>query len=295
MAKQIISASRRTDIPAFYADWFMNRIRAGFCEVHNPITGNRYRVGLKPEEVETIVFWTRNPVPLMKYLPDLESMGYRYYFQYTILGYPREIDPGSPPLDEAIGTFAELSERIGKERMVWRYDPILFSNVTPFEWHVDRISGVSGKIGNYAGRLVISIIDSYRKSVPRMHASGFRLDDGAFEAKTYEGLLEWIGREMKNIGLPVFTCAEEIDLSRCCIAHGRCIDNELIGRISGGAIPYVKDPGQREKCGCTKSRDIGENNTCLFGCKYCYATSDFTLAENNFKRHDKNSPSIIKD
>jgi len=190
----------------------------------------------------------------------------------------------------------ELSERIGKEKMVWRYDPILFSNAVPFEWHVDRISNISKRLKSYAGRLVISLIDSYRKSLSRMKTiEGFRPDNGVFETGTYEGLLEWIGREMRNIGLPVFTCAEEIDLNRYGIAHGKCIDDELIGRISGRVIPYVKDPGQRKACGCTKSKDIGENNTCLFGCKYCYATSDFTLAGNNFKKHDKHSTSIIND
>jgi len=278
MAKQVISASRRTDIPAFYADWFMNRIRAGFCEVHNPVTGKKYRVDLKPEDVEAIVFWTRNPRPLMKYLPELDSTGYKYYFQQTILGYPREIDPGSPPLDEAMAAFVELSQRIGKEKMVWRYDPILFSNITPFEWHIDRVSDILKNIGSHAGRLVISIIDSYRKSMPRMKTiEGFRPDDGIFEAETYEGLLKWIGREMKKAGLPVFTCAEDIDLSRYSIVRGRCIDDELISRISGRGIPYVKDPGQRKACGCTKSKDIGENNTCFFGCKYCYASGKTIL------------------
>ena len=282
--KQIISASRRTDIPAFHADWFMDRIREGYCHVPNPMypLKKTLPINLKPEDVDIIVFWTRDPSPLMKYLPELEERGYKYYFQYTIIGYPEDIDPRSPAIKYAIETFKELSSVIGKEKVIWRYDPILFSNITPKEWHAEQISKISEELEGYTERLVISFIDKYRKIVLRLGRegrAGFKLHPGAFDAVSYRSLAEWIGGEMKKKGIRVMTCAEKIDLKESGIEHGKCIDNELIGGILGHKVTDKKDMSQREDCCCVRSRDIGTNNTCSFGCKYCYATASKNLSQ----------------
>jgi DNA repair photolyase len=275
--KRIISVSRRTDIPAFYSEWFINRIRDGFCCAPNP----RYpkqktkSISLRPEDVEIIIFWTRDPKPLMKYLPELDKRGYKYYFQYTVLDYPREIDPGAPSLDRAIKTFKELSDMIGKEKVIWRYDPILFSDITSFEWHVRQISDISGWLRENTETLVISFIDRIRKEI----SGNFKLYPDAFEAESYRKLAGWIGLEMKAKGLKVVTCAEKIDLSAYGIGHGKCIDDSLINQILKRKTVSKKDPAQRKACGCVVSRDIGVNDTCLFGCKYCYAA----------RAHNKNS------
>ncbi len=294
--RQIISASRRTDIPAFYSEWFMNRIRTGYCTVANPFNANqRAHVSLKPQDVQVIVFWTRNPQPLIKHLPDLDQKGYRYYFQYTMIGYPESIDSKSPPIDAAIKTFQELSGLIGKDRVIWRYDPILYSNETRPEWHIKRISYLIEKLKLYTKRLVISLIDPYRKTKIRMDREigiNFHLAPDAFEVSAYDQLIELIAKEAHSAGLEVQTCAEEADLELLGIKKGKCIDDGLIRKIWGVDASKRKDPSQRRLCGCVVSKDIGVNNTCLSGCRYCYATSGIKAAENNFKKHDPNAPSI---
>lgn len=203
--KQIISASRRTDIPAFYAEWFMNRIREGCCYVPNPMYPSQKTkpISLKADDVEIIVFWTRNPAPLMKYLPELDKLGYKYYFQYTIIGYPKDIDPKSPDVEEAIETFKKLSTGIGKERVIWRYDPIFFSNMTSQKWHIEQISNISDELAEYTERVVISFIDGYRKTILRMRnetGDNFELCQDAFDAESYRDLAQWIGGAMRKKG-----------------------------------------------------------------------------------------------
>lgn len=256
----------------------MERIREGYCLVPNPIYPHQKTlpISLKPEDVDIIVFWTRNPLPLMKYLPELDRRGYKYYFQYTIIGYPGKIDPKSPTVKEAVGTFKELSAIIGREKVIWRYDPILFSNITPQDWHVGQISKISEQLKGYTERLVISFIDKYRKTVLRLEretGDDFELYPDAFDPESYRNLARWIGGEMGKMGLHVVTCAEKIKLKEFGIEHGKCIDNDLIARILEHEVTYKKDMSQRKDCGCVKSRDIGTNNTCSFGCKYCYAAA----------------------
>lgn len=295
----IISASRRTDIPCFYSEWLMNRIRKGFCYVPNPLypTQKTNPVSLKPEDVEIIVFWTRDPEPLIKYLPELDRLGYRYYFQYTLLGYPSEIDSKSPSLGQAIKTFCKLSDRIGKEKVIWRYDPILFSTITDYQWHRRQIKRIANRLKSKTERLVISFIDPYRKTIRRLKEetkNNFRLLPGAFDPESYKELAGWIAKEMRKIDVEVVTCSESADLSSYGIGKGKCIDDELISRILRRKIIYKKDPAQRDLCGCTTSKDIGATNTCILGCKYCYAIDNTEVALKNFKEHDVDYPSMVK-
>lgn len=298
MAKQIISVSRRTDIPAFYAEWFMGRVRALYCMVPNPFNQNQVsRVSLKPSDVTAFVFWTRNPKPFMKYLRELDQMGFHYYFQYTIIGYPREIDPYSPAVEEGIQALRELSSMIGRNRVVWRYDPILLSDTTSYKWHEERLSYLIDELKNHTKRLVISFVDPYGRSHTRLsdriNDTGVRLAPDAFEPEAYRGLAEFIGGEAAKAGIEVRTCAEAADLSQYGIYKGKCVDDELISAITGDTLKLQKDPSQRKLCGCVVSKDIGVNNTCLFGCAYCYATSNIGAAEINYKKHDPASPSLI--
>lgn len=282
-SSQIISASRRTDIPAFYSEWFMNRIRAGYCIVPNPFNAKQISyISLKPQDVLAIVFWTRDPRPLIKHLPELDRRGYKYYFQQTITGYPRSIDPKSPPISASVKTFQELSKLIGREKTIWRYDPILLSGEISFEWHVKQLSFLIERLKACTDRLIISFIDPYRKITTRMDR----------EISAYSELIEWIGKMAGKAGIEAQSCAEETDLEKYGIRHGKCIDGNLIAKITGLSAVSRKDPHQRKLCGCVISKDIGVNNTCLFGCKYCYATSNIKTAEKNFKSHDVKSPSL---
>lgn len=297
MKRRIISVSRRTDIPAFYSEWFMNRVRSGYCTVVNPFNANQVSyVSLKPDDVIGLIFWTRNPQPLLRYLSELDKNKFKYYFQYTIIGYPKEIDPKCPSVETAIKTFKELSGLVGKEKVIWRYDPILLSNKTTYQWHIKQVALLMEALSGYTNRLVISFIDPYRKTKIRMDketSDSFELLPDAFDVQAYNKIAEFIGKEAKKYGLEVQSCAEGIDLNKYEIIHGKCIDDELLSKIAKAPLKLKKDPSQRGACGCVISKDIGVNNTCLFGCKYCYATSSIKSAKDNYRKHDSKSPSLI--
>jgi hypothetical protein len=294
--KKIISCSRRTDIPAFYSKWLINRVRAGYCTVVNPFNANQVsHVSLAPEDVEVFVFWTRNAAPLLDHLAEMDNRGYKYYFQYTVLGYPEEIDPFSPRLSEAVKTFIELSKLIGKEKVIWRYDPVLYSSLTDPEWHKRQFKLIAEKLEGYFERCVISIIDPYRKTTSRMSKEtslSFNLPEDAFVPEAYIPLMAFMGETAKKADFEIQTCAEGEDLSQYGITHGKCIDDELIARITARPLHPKKDASQRKACGCVLSKDIGANNTCVYGCKYCYATSNLELARKNMKEHAPLSPSL---
>lgn len=280
---KIISASRRTDIPAFYTPWLLNRIRAGYCIYPNPFAPTRFHwVSLRREDVLGFVFWTRHPAPLLPHLPELDQAEYAYYFQYTITGYPRTIELGTPPLDRAIRTFLALSAHVGSERIIWRYDPILLSRETPVEWHQDNFLRIADAIGWATLRLVVSVIDPYRKTQRRMGSTDKEL---TYYPTAYEELLVWIAGEAARRGLSVQSCAEP-SLHIPGISPGSCVDARLLYKLSGRPEPSELLPhGLREGCLCHLSVDIGANDSCGFGCRYCYATSNHAQALETLRRH----------
>ena len=291
----IISASRRTDIPAFYADWMMNRIRAGFCAVPNPSNRKQVsRISLLPADVEVIVFWTRNPKPLMRYLSEMDSLGLRYYFQFSILGYPREIDPKCPPLETAVQVFQKLADHIGPCRVVWRYDPIVFSAMTSADYHKRRFAEIAAELNGHTNRVVISVVDDYRKAKPRMAAlEGRGAGITGCEGEEVGSLMREFASSATENGMEIMSCAEDLDLARYGIRPGKCVDDELIAEAFGFEVSDRKDPSQRKACGCIVSRDIGMYDSCLYGCPYCYATGSFERAEENHREHNPQSPSLV--
>jgi len=295
----IVSASRRTDIPAFYAEWFMNRVRAGTCDVPNPFNPQQVtRVSLQPDEVDVIVFWTRHPRPLFPHLAELNRLGYRYYFQYTLLDNPRLIDPKVPPLETSLDTFRELAERVGPDRVVWRYDPIVFSNVTGTQFHQQTYGRIARALQGHTHRSVISLVDIYRKLTKRLRQlaqQGVELT--GWDDKPAEQVGEFVGslaRIAAECGMEITSCAQRMDLRAYGVRPGKCIDDDLIQRVFGLDVAHQKDPNQREACGCVASRDIGMYETCQFGCRYCYATTSFERARLNYEAHDPASPSLIR-
>jgi len=160
----IISASRRTDIPAFFSNWFMNRVREGYFYSVNPFNSNQItKVSLESPDVDAICFWTKNPRPLIKHLIELENLGLNYYFQFTLNPYGKEFEPGLPSLEKRIATFRALSGQIGQERVVWRYDPVILSNATPVEWHLERADFIASSLSGRTDRLVFSFCDFLRQ------------------------------------------------------------------------------------------------------------------------------------
>jgi hypothetical protein len=292
----IISASRRTDIPAFYAEWFINRVRAGYCLVPNPYNRKQVsRLSLTPNDVAVVVFWSRNPRPLLPYLKELDDRGIRYYFHFTVMNNPREIDPHTPSLHASLETFRRLVDHVGPRRVIWRYDPIVFTETTHREFHLKAFTNIADQLENLTHRCVISIVDAYRKTKSRMVSlskiAGFKIQK--FQPSLHEAML----RQMQCIAsarrMELTSCAEEFNLSHLRINPGKCIDDEYIREVFDIDVPHKKDKGQREACDCVESRDIGVYDTCILGCKYCYATSSFDKALINYREHDKEAPSLI--
>lgn len=291
----IISASRRTDIPAFYADWFINRVRAGYCTTLNPFNKDQVScISLKPSDVEVIVFWTRNPKPLMRHLQELDDKDYRYYFQYTVMANPRLLDPKSPHVEDSVRTFKALSDQVGPEKVIWRYDPIVLSNQTNPDFHRAKFKAIATELKGYTKRAVISIVDIYKSITSRMR----RLESSGMTLIPAEGQhLPDLARSLVEIAashdMHLVSCAEELDLRPFGVQAGKCIDDELIAEIFGLTVTHKKDPNQREACGCVLSKDIGMYDTCPFNCVYCYATKNFAAVEHNRAQHDPKSPSLI--
>lgn len=300
----IISASRRTDIPAFYSRWFLNRIRDGYCFVPNPFNRNQIqRVSLAPEDVDVIVFWTRNPRPLFPFLDELAEKGFCYYFQVTLMDYPAMIDQHNPPVAQSIRTIRELAEKIGPERVVWRYDPIILSVTTPNEFHIATYTRLAEALKGAVKRSVISFLDLYpkiKRRMDEMETQGVRLlpeakakqEDDLETVEKLGGLARHLAGIAFNNEMEITSCAEKWNLRSFGICPGKCIDDELIRNVFSLDVTHTKDPGQRAACGCVISKDIGMYDSCLFGCRYCYATGNFERAKKNYRLHDPGSPSL---
>ena len=294
----IISASRRTDIPAFYAEWFVNRVRAGYCTVPNPFNRKQIsRVSLLPEAVDVIVFWTRNPKPIFLYLDELNQRGYRYYFQYTLLGYPREIDTKGPHREAAIAAFHELVDRIGSERVIWRYHPIVYSQLTRAQFHTENYAQIAAALKGCTHHSVISVMDIYakfRKRIDKLNQDGVGIVNYTGKPDPrFDELMEALVRVAAENGMQIQSCAEQLNLTGYDIQPGKCVDDEYIAQTFGLEVGHQKDPGQRKACGCVVSKDLGMYDSCLFGCQYCYATGNFERAKENYEQHDPQSPSLV--
>lgn len=282
----IISASRRTDIPAYYPDWFCNRIREGYVCVRNPMNFHQVsRISLSPDVVDGIVFWTKNPLPLMTRLEELRA--YPFYFQFTLTPYGKDVEPGVPSKNDVIlPVFQELSRRIGPERVIWRYDPILFTDRYTMDYHITFFSQLARRLEGYIRKCIISFVDLYRNTQANMDGLGLATLTGKEIAELAQRLADIAGKHH----LVLETCAEQIDLSPYGIAHGHCIDRNLLGQIARCRLSLDKDKNQRPECGCMSSIDIGMYDTCRHGCRYCYATHSLKTVACNMQAHDPNSP-----
>lgn len=283
----IISASRRTDIPSFYSEWFLNRIREGYVLVPNPFNPQQVsRVRLTPDVVDCIVFWTKNPAPMLGKLNQLN--GFNYYFQFTLNPYERDIESALPPLKQRIETFQRLADQIGQEKVIWRYDPILLNEKYTPDFHKRAFTQLGAQLERYTERCMLGFIDHYKRiqnTMDRMNIHPLSLE------KIREMALYF----KQNIppGIHLDTCTTKVDLSDLGIPAGMCIDKTLIERITGQKIIAKKDKNQRNICRCIESIDIGSYDSCMNGCIYCYANSTGNTPTRNLKQHDPNSPKLI--
>jgi hypothetical protein len=291
----IISASRRTDIPAFYSGWLMGRLKSGFADVVNPFNPNQQRrVDLGPESVDVIVFWTRNARPLLKHLPLMDEMGYGYYFLYTITGYPKVLEENLPPLQSAIGTFKRLSDSVGPERVIWRYDPTIISSITDPDYHKRNFENIARSLSHHTRRVIISFVDMYKKVERRLRkiSENHGIDFLNVETQLVTDLSSDLRKIAVSNDLEIQSCAESTDFSAAGIRPGKCIDNDLMNSSFNLNLPYRKDTHQRKACLCTASVDIGAYDTCGYRCVYCYANSSFERAAAKLKGMDKHSNTL---
>lgn len=331
VAPVIISASRSTDIPAFYAKWFINRLKAGYCVWYNPF--NQKPMYISFVKTKAVVFWTKNPEPLIPYLPELDKRGIHYYFQVTLNDYVNEgFEPNVGPVEHRVAVFKRLSDQIGKEKVIWRFDPLIVTPNLTDRQLLTKVYHVGNQLKGYTDKLVFSFIDvrAYRKVQNNLikETSFFTRDtvdsaepSGNYLEKLVDGLAK-LRDHWKSEGwnITLATCGESIDLEKYGIKHNRCIDGELMERLfpedkelvyylrTGklpqpnlfGGIPEIppdrkdlKDKGQRKVCGCMISKDIGMYNTCRHFCVYCYANTSKEIVLKNKERHNDESESII--
>ncbi|HAL91620.1 MAG TPA: hypothetical protein DCM68_01175 [Verrucomicrobia bacterium] len=301
IAPVILSASRATDIPAFYADWFMNRMRAGFFRWRNPFNPAQVQT-VSTANVRVLVFWSKHPAGLWPHLDELDRRGFHTYFQYTLNDYEAEgVEPNLPPLRDRIGLFLRLSERLGPERVVWRMDPLLLTDGLGVPEWLERAEQLSARLAKHARKLVFSFADIEAYPAVKRHLARV----GTVVREFTRGEMEEFARGLAEInrahGLELATCAEEVDLSAFGIAHNRCVDGERLARLwpeDGALMEFLgsraarKDQGQRKACGCIASKDIGRYRTCPHACAYCYANGSRAEADRNFRAHRPEAESL---
>lgn len=273
----ILSVSRRTDIPSFYSDWFFNAIKRGDCIISNPkYPSQLYNVNIKPDVIDCIVFWTKDPSPMLDRLDELKD--YNYYFQYTLNNYSKKYEPNENSLEDSIETFKTLSNKIGAKNVIWRYDPIFISTNVSIYHHIESFEMICKELSGYTNRCVISFIDLYGFVVNRVKHLGIR----ALTQVEIHDILTEFNKISKMYNISVETCAENVNLSFYDnIKHGSCIDKSLIESNFNIKLGVNKDSSQREICGCIESIDIGIYDTCLHGCVYCYATANDIKKNHN--------------
>ena len=276
---QVISASRRTDIPAFYGEWFLNRLRAGRVVAYNPFGGQRYEVSLRREDVAGIVFWSKNFAPFLPALSEIERRGYPFYLQYTITGLPRSLEPNVPDWTRSIDAFRELASRYRPEAVQWRFDPIVLTDgITP-QVTLDRFRRIADALAGLTHRCYLSFMDPYAKVRRNMATYESESRDRVLEPdpQLRNDLAARLAREARARDMRLLACCEA-DLVGEGIERGRCVDGRLLRELFPGCQASVELRPTREGCGCTASRDIGAYDTCPHGCLYCYANANKDIA-----------------
>lgn len=259
----IISASRRTDIPAFHMDWMMNRLRAGYCLVRNPMVANVvYRIDLDPKNVDAIIFVTKNPAPIIPHLKEIASMGHLALFQVTITPYGRDIEPEVPFKADVADAFKAVSERIGADRMIWRYDPIILNDRIGVEYHRRKFELLCKELEGYTRRCTFSFLEMYGKLHDRPELRSITFAE-------MDAMAEMMVPIAERYGMKLSYCCAKHDLSRFGIEPRGCIDRQMMRSLN---IPFEEmDSPLRDGCRCVKNIDIGSYDTCLHNCIYCYA------------------------
>jgi len=292
----IVSASYRTDIPAFYGRWFLNRLNAGYCTVVNPYGGRRYRVDLTPAAVDGFVFWTRNLEPFQPALAEVSARGLPFMVQFSLTGYPRVLEPSVIEPARALAQLQQLAQRHGPRAGVWRYDPIVLSNLTPTAWHEDTFTRLAGQLAGVVDEVVISFVQPYAKTTRKLAAAatadGFCWD--LPEQPRQRQLAQRLAAIAAAHGLGLSACTQPALSGVPGVRPARCVDAARLSDLAGRPIA-ARLKGNRPGCGCHQSRDIGDYDSCPHGCAYCYAVAAQDRARQRWQQHDPAGESLIND
>ncbi len=285
----IISASRRTDLPAFYSEWFFARLHAGYALVRNPVAPRRLRrVSLLPQDVDGLVFWSKDPRPMLPRLDELKD--YCFYFQFTLTGYGPDIEPGLPDKQTVlVPAFQRLADRLGPERVIWRYDPILFTECYDKAFHLRCFEALARQLAPYTRVCTLSFLDFYRNTAKNLAPVGLCPADQTRQL----ALAEQLAAVAHRYGLQLTACAEQLPLAQFGIQPAHCVDAGLLEQLSHRPLSHKKDRNQRPACGCAASVDIGAYDSCRHGCLYCYANHSAAALATNLNRHDPASPLLV--
>lgn len=289
----ILSVSRRSDIPAFYSKWLVERLKNGVIERVNPMNPLQVtRLMFEPHDINAVVLWTKNPAAFMEHVEELTDMGYRLRFLFTLNSYPEYAEPGLNSLEERIELFRELGKKLGKSSVAWRYDPVIFSNSFTAVWHLEQVAKIWKGIEGSTDRLIMSFYDSYRAPDKRMRKSSeFR---EVYRRETSRVMfLKKVNMMFKDTDVKLSLCAQGEDMADQGIMNGPCIDGREISETYGIKTTKRRDKSQRNLCLCTESFDIGAYDTCRYSCIYCYADRRGDISVPHEYKHDPQAPSLI--
>ncbi len=283
----IINTGGRTDTVQYFTEWLLKRFDDGYVLSRNPMFVNKVtRYELDPKVVDCVVFCSKNYRPILK---DLHRITDRFntYFHYTITAYGKDIEPGVPSIDESIETLKELSAMVGRKRISWRYDPVLLTERYTVERHLETFADMAERISPYVDRCIFSFVEMYEKLQFNMPELIVLMEDDKLR------LAEGMGRIAGDKGIVLQTCGTDVDYTRFGIRQSGCMTLDIIGNANGVEFKELKHRGMRAGCHCIESRDIGWYDTCMNGCKYCYANSNSKKAFDNYREHDPDSPLLL--
>jgi len=282
----IINTGQRTDIPAFYSEWFLNRIREGYVLVRNPYyPGQVTRYRLSPDVVDALVFCTKNPEPMLEKLPKLK--GFRQFWHVTITPYGKEIEPNVPDKKQVLDSFKRLSKQVGKRAVAWRYDPIFLSEAYSMDYHMDSFERMAKELQGYTEQVIISFIDLYQKTKRNFP------EVCTVKEEDQITLGKFCAECGRKYNMTIRTCMEGEKLAPYGVDVSGCMTKQVLERGIGTELSMPKKKGPREGCDCVLGNDIGMYNTCGHFCKYCYANYDTTVVVENRKRHNPRSPLLV--
>lgn len=283
----ILNTGARTDTAQYFGEWLLRRFEEGFVYTRNPLFPNKVtRYELSPDKIDAVLFCSKNYAPILPRLHEITDK-YRTYFHYTITAYGKDVEPGVPSIDESIETLIALSKAVGKQKVAWRYDPVLLTKQYTIDVHAKTFEHIAAKVAPYIDRCIFSFVEMYKKLATNMP------EIVPLTETDKRKIAEILGSTAARYGLPIQTCGTNGDYSQFGIARSGCATLEILGAANGCEFKSLKHKGLRQGCHCIESRDIGAYDTCLNGCKYCYANQSPQKAADNYKLHDPHSPILL--